>query len=95
VRILPALVALGLVSLGLGLLLPIKSWKVILAGGVAWGALAFIFDGESHGLISQRMGGLFALPSAYLMFVVMAAIGAVTAGIFFQAGAGFRRAKRH
>ena len=60
--------------------------QVALAGGLAWSALAFIQDGRSHGLISARMSGLFHLPSPVLMFAVVALLGAMTAGLPFQAG---------
>ena len=42
-----------------------------LTAGIAQAALAFYLDGRNYGLISQRMGGLFNLPSPYLIFFVM------------------------
>jgi len=82
--------ALGLLSLALGFVIDAQAWKVFLAGFVAWLALAFVLDGRSHGLISQRMSGLFSLPSPYLFLVVTALVGGVTAALCFKAGSSLK-----
>jgi hypothetical protein len=84
--------ALAVVALVLGFSFPqSRGRSVALAAAIAWAALAFIKDGHSHGIISQRMSGLFSLPAAPVMFVVMGVLGAVTAFLFFKAGSAIRR----
>jgi hypothetical protein len=85
---------MAFLSFGLGLLLPERTWKVVLAAGIAWAALAYVLDGRSHGMISQRMAGLFGLPSPLLLLLLMGMIGAVTAGLCFKSGSLFRQARR-
>jgi hypothetical protein len=72
----------------------VTSRAVTLAAAIAWAALAYLKDGHSHGLISQRMSGLFNLPAAPLIFLVMAALGAMTAFLFFKAGSSMRGVQR-
>lgn len=85
--------SLAAASLSLGILLPTRpAWTISFAAAVAWATLAFLKDGHSHGIISQRMSALFGLPAAPLIFLVMAILGAVTAVLFFKAGASLRLA---
>lgn len=58
-----------------------------LAAGFVWSALAFIKDGRSGALISQKMAGLLSLPFAPLLFLLVFVIAFVTAFLCFQAGA--------
>jgi hypothetical protein len=77
---------LALMSFALGIFLRGSAWKVGAAAALAWAGLAYILDGRSHGLISQRMSGLFGMPAPYFIFVLMAAMGGITATLFFKAG---------
>lgn len=85
---------LALVAFLLGTMLKKSSasWglQVALAGASAWMALAFLQDGRSLGVISQRLASLFHLPSPLLIFVIVALLGALTAGLPFQAGTRLR-----
>lgn len=80
---------LGVVALILGLTIPGKfkrALEVSFAAGVAAAVLAYILDGRSHGLISQRMSGLFGLPFAPLIFLIMGIINALSAFLYYKAG---------
>jgi hypothetical protein len=86
--------SLAAAGLLLGIFLPAKKARAVqvsAAAALAWAILAYILDGRSHGLISQRMSGLFGMPSPWLMFLLMALIGAVTALLNYQAGVFIRR----
>jgi hypothetical protein len=83
---------LALIAFFLGIAFNGKARHVALAAAAAWTALAYIHDGQSHGIIARRMAGLFGLPSPYLIFLLMAILGALTALFFFQAGAVIRGA---
>ena len=87
--------SLALASFVLGLVVRASAWKIGAAAALAWASLAYILDGHSHGLISQRMSGLFGMPSHFLIFLLMAVLGAVTATLFFRAGSAFRSAVPH
>jgi hypothetical protein len=83
--------ALAVAALILGLAFPTASGRgVALAAAVAWAALAYIKDGMSQGIISRRMSGLFSLPAAPLIFLLMAVLGAITALLFYKAGSAIR-----
>lgn len=66
------------------------AWKFGLASGLSWSALAFVRDGESGAIISQRLAGMLSLPGSGLLFLVIAILGFVTAYLWFKAGAGSR-----
>ena|ERR1035437_9375217 len=73
----------------LGLIMPGKfkrAWEVSFAAGVAASVLAYVLDGRSHGLISQRMSGLFGLPFAPAIFLVMGILTGITVFLYYQAG---------
>lgn len=71
-----------------------NSWTghLVLAAsaGLMQAAAAFVADGRNYGIISQRMAGLFSLPSSYLMFAVMFALAFVTALLWLRAGVFLR-----
>lgn len=67
-----------------------NSWKFALSAGLVWSALAFIKDGRSHGLISQRMSGLFYLPQPYLIFAVVFVVASVSGYLSYRAGASIK-----
>lgn len=69
----------------------VKLFQVAAAGAIAWAALAFVQDGISHGLISKRMTALLGLPSPFLIFLLMAVLGALTAVLAFRAGVSVRK----
>jgi hypothetical protein len=86
--------ALMIAAMAIGITAPVtlnRGMHVFLAGALAWAALAYILDGRSYGTISSRMAGVFGLPSSGLMFVLMAAIGGVTAALGFQTGLFIKR----
>ncbi|MGZ3722487.1 MAG: hypothetical protein ACXVA9_06135 [Bdellovibrionales bacterium] len=83
---------LGAAAFILGIAFPDKPAQVSLGAALAWAAGAYLLDGQSHGIISQRMSGLFGLPSSFLIFLVMAFLAAVTAFLCFNAGAAIRGA---
>src|SRR5438045_391791 len=60
------------------------------AAGVAHVACAFYFDGRNYGLISQRMSGLFSLPSSGLLFVVLFVMSFLSAFLWMRGGAFLR-----
>ena len=64
--------------------------KVSLSGAISWASLAYLRDGQSHGLISQRLSGLFSLPSAVFIFGVMAILSGVTVLLCFKSGNSIR-----
>lgn len=74
----------GYISRGSG------AWKFALAGGLAWSTLAFVRDGKSGAIISQRLAGMLSLPASGWLFLVIAALGFVTAFLWFKAGASSR-----
>jgi len=65
-----------------------RALQFSLCAGLVWAAEAFIKDGKNAGVISQRLSGLFDLPSVGLVFAVVFVVGFVTAFLFFQAAAG-------
>ena len=80
-------------ALMLGFLLPggwWRAWQVSAAASLAWFALAFVANGRSHGLIVERVGALFSLPSPWLLLLLMAAIGGLTALVNFISGVYLR-----
>lgn len=58
-----------------------------LGAGLVWSALAFLRDGETAGVISARMAGMFSLPGSMGFFFVILLIGFVTAWLWYAAGA--------
>ena len=76
--------SLSLGAFFLGGLRPSHALSVSGAAGISWAALAFIFDGRSHGLISQRMSGLFNLPWPWMIFLGMFMIAALTALLSYK-----------
>lgn len=66
------------------------AWKFALASGLAWAALAFVRDGQTGAIISERMSGMFSLPSSSLLFLIIAVLGFVTAFLWFKAGGSTR-----
>src|SRR4051794_36489195 len=82
---------LGLAAFILGFALPGKPAQASLGGAIAWTALIYVLDGRSHAIISQRMSGLFGLPSAVLIFFVIAVLAAFTVLLCFNAGSAIRQ----
>ena len=79
---------LGWICHGWGMRFP--ALQVSLAGALSWATSAYVQDGRSHGLISERMAALFGLPSSPLIFVVMGFLGLVTTLLAFQSAATLR-----
>lgn len=48
-----------------------------LSVAVTWVPVAYYFDLQSHGLISQRLSGLFTLPWTPLAFLLVALVGGI------------------
>lgn len=69
-------------------------FKVSSAAGSAWLAVAFMLDGRSSGVIGQRLAGLFGLPSVYLVYAAMGALGFITAFLFASSGLFIRQRTR-
>jgi hypothetical protein len=65
--------------------------QVASAAALSWMALAYVQDGRSYGLISQRMAGVFGLPSAQLIFVLQGFLGFVTALLAFKSAKALRQ----
>jgi hypothetical protein len=65
--------------------------QITASAGLVWAAMAWIWDGHSYGIISHRMAGLFNLPATVLIFVLMAAVGGVTALLSYLTGASVAR----
>lgn len=82
--------SMGLASLWLGFISgprPRNAVTFACAAGLVWAALAFLKDGKSSGIISQRMSAMFTLPFPPLIFVLVFVLGFVTAFLCFRAGA--------
>ena len=69
----------------------LRSLQIAAAAALAILAAAFVQDGRSSGLIAKRMAGVFGLPHASLMFVMMALFGAITATLGVQCGIFLRQ----
>ncbi|NJL23858.1 MAG: hypothetical protein HC902_00840 [Calothrix sp. SM1_5_4] len=66
-----------------------RNWgalRVAAGAGTAQAALTYLADGKNYGLVSQRVGGLFSLPSPVLIFVVAGLLAFVTVFLAFQVG---------
>lgn len=81
-------------SLILGLIVTPRRGRplsVALAAAVSWVAIGYILDARNLGLISQRMSGVFGLPAAGFMFLLIGGVAFVSAGLGFQSGAVLRK----
>ncbi len=74
---------------------PRATWSFAFGAALIWPALAFIKDGRSAGVISQKLSALLSLPSPGLIFVVVFILAFVTAFLSFQTGATLRSARFH
>ncbi len=57
-----------------------------LGAGLVWASLAFVRDGETAGVISRRLAGMFSLPGSVAFFVLVFVIGFLSAWFWFAAG---------
>lgn len=59
----------------------VETFKVgFISGGLYWFCIAFVGDMEQHFLVSQRMAGVFHLPSPLLFYVLTLLLGGLLAG---------------
>lgn len=56
------------------------------SAGLVWCAMAFLKDGQNAGIISSRIAKMFSAPFSGFAFILVFAIGFLTALLFFQAG---------
>ncbi len=81
--------AVPIVAIGVGFILPghlSRTLKVMVAAGLSAATCAYLLDGSSHGLISQRMSQLFNLPSSICIFGLMAVISVIGALLGYRSG---------
>lgn len=80
---------LALVTALFGALLePGPRLAILYSVGVSltWVALAFIRNGQSHGLISPRIAGLFFLPGGEYVYILVFLIAMISTWLWIQSG---------
>lgn len=66
------------------------SIHLCVASGLAHLMLAFFFDGQNFGRVSERLAGLFYLASPTLVYLLMGIIGFLHVYLGWKAGAALR-----